>query len=83
MMGQSSLVLDFEKSLKSDQNSARKSVRQFWGVGKSVPHILRFFPTSVKSENNVSNSVLSVLEVYQKGPNAPFVTRFRTLKNTI
>ena len=38
MMGHSSLVEDFEKSLKSVHNS----VRQFWGVGKSVRHLFHF-----------------------------------------
>ena len=67
MIGHSSLVQDFEKSLKSVQHSVRKSVRQFRGVGKSVRHILPNFQKSDESETNAVNSVLSALNVFQKG----------------
>ena len=64
--------------LKSVQHSVQKSVQQFHGVGKSVQHILRFSPTTVKVKY-VSNSVLSALKC-PKGGLRPLLDTCRTLK---
>ena len=77
VMAHSNLVWDFEKSLTSVQNSVRKSVWQFRGVGKSDQHILRFF---YKSGTCVSNNVLSVLKVSKRGLR-PLLDTFRKLKH--